>query len=69
MLGEKLNSGAANKGYPTKRTAYYEKSELTMPQELAKTYSQWDGPAIVKRAESFGKYVTQIWNFDNPSRV
>jgi len=69
MLGEKLNSGAANKGYPTKRVAYYEKSELTMPQELAKTYSQWDGPAIIKRAESFGKCVTQIWNFDNPSRV
>jgi len=69
MLGERLNSGAASKGYPTKRTDYYEKSELTMPQELAKTYSKWDAHSIIERAESLGKYVTQIWNFDNPSRV
>lgn len=69
MLGERLNQGAASKGYPTKRTAYYEKSELTMPQELAKTYSKWDVSSITKRADSLGKYVIQIWDFNNPSRV
>jgi hypothetical protein len=69
MLGERLNSGAASKGYPTKQSDYYEKSELTMPQELAKTYSSWDVHSIMKRAESLGKYVTQIWDFNNPSRV
>ena len=69
MLGERLNTGAASKGYPTKRTEYYEKSELTMPKELAKTYSEWDGKSIIARAESFGKVVAEIWNFDNPSRV
>jgi hypothetical protein len=69
MLGERLNNGAASKGYPAKRTAYYEKSELTMPQELAKAYSQWNGPSIIKRAESLARYITQIWDFNNPSRV
>jgi hypothetical protein len=69
MLGERLNQGAASKGYPTKRTAYYQKSELKMPQELAEGYSQWDAPSITKRAESFGKYIAQIWNFNNPSQV
>lgn len=69
ILGERLNTGAASKGYSGKRTAYYEKSELTMPQELAKAYSQWNGPSIIKRADSLSKYVTQIWDFNNPSRV
>jgi hypothetical protein len=69
MLGERLNTSAASKGYPVKRSNYYEKSELEMPQELAKEYTQWDGPSIVKRAESFGKAVAQIWDFNNPSRV
>ena len=69
MLGERLNNAAASKGYPTKRTAHYEKSELTMPQELAKTYTKWDSSSIIKRAESLGKYVAQIWDFNNTSRV
>jgi hypothetical protein len=69
MLGERLNTGAASKGYPAKRTAYYEKSELAMPLELAKAYPQWNGPSIIKRAESLARYVNQIWDFNNPSRV
>jgi hypothetical protein len=69
MLGERLNTGAASKGYTAKRTAYYQKSELTMAQQLASAYSHWDGPSIIKRAESLGKYVIQVWDFNNPSRV
>lgn len=69
MLGERLNTGAASKGYPTKKKEYYEKSELVMAQELASSFSKWDSSSIIKRAESLGKYVTQIWDFNNPSRV
>jgi hypothetical protein len=69
MLGERLNVGAGSKGYPTKRTDYYQKSELAMAQDLAAKYSQWDITSILERAESLGDYVTQIWRFDNPSHV
>jgi len=69
MLGERLNTGASSKGYATKRSQYYEKSELTMAQELAKAYLKWDVQAVIKRAESFGRLITQVWDFDNPSRV
>ncbi len=69
MLGERLNQGAASKGYSAKKKDYYEKSELEMPQQLANNFTKWNVQAITKRAESFGKLVTQVWDFNNPSRV
>jgi hypothetical protein len=69
MLGERLNTGAASKGYPTKKTDYYLKSELTMARKLAEGYSKWDAKGVIRRAESFGKLITQVWDFNNTSRV
>lgn len=69
MLGERLNTGAGSKGYDYKRKNYYEKSELAMPQKLAKAYTKWDETAIHKRAESLGPLITQVWSFSNPSKV
>jgi hypothetical protein len=68
ILGKRLNTSAASKGYKAKRTDY-QKSELIMTQQLAEKFAEWDGQAIEKRAESLSPYITEIWNFDNPSRV
>ncbi len=68
MLGRRLNTSAASKGYKTKTTEY-KKSELVMAQELAKKFSKWDTKSVVERAQSMTKAITEIWDFDNPSRV
>jgi hypothetical protein len=71
MLGERLNasSGVANLGYPKKRAHYQKASELEMAQQLAKDYTVWDESTIRSRAKKLEPYVTEIWDFDNPSRV
>ena len=69
MLGERLNKGAANKGYTAKRVYYQKVSELVMAKELGAKYSKWDAASVVSRAESLIPYIVEIWNFDNPSRV
>jgi hypothetical protein len=48
MLGKRLNTSAASKGYKAKRTDY-EKSELAMTQQLAKKFADWDSHTIEKR--------------------
>lgn len=68
ILGKRLNNNAASKGYKTK-SSEYKKSELTMAQELAKNFSKWDANTVQKRAQSMTKAITEIWDFDNPSRV
>jgi hypothetical protein len=68
MLGERLNSGAASKGYDFKRKQY-EKSELVMARKMAETYKTWNEAAIQERAQGLGPLINEIWNFDNPSRV
>jgi hypothetical protein len=69
MLGERLNNTAGSKGYANKRKLHYKTSELSMAQDLAKTYDEWNVTSIEKRADSLGPLITEIWNFDNPSRV
>lgn len=68
MLGKRLNTSAASRGYKTKLPEY-KKSELVMAQELAKKFSKWDAASIEQRAQSMAKSITEIWDFDNPSRV
>lgn len=71
MLGERLNAGTlvANLGFPAKRAHYQKASELAMAQQIAKDYKAWDEAAIKDRATKLEPYITEIWNFDNPSRV
>jgi hypothetical protein len=69
MLGERLNSGVANRGYPTKREHYKRVSELAMTQQLAKDYATWDEAKIKARAQKLAPYIVEVWSFDNPSRV
>jgi len=69
MLGERLNNDVANKGYAKKRAYYQRTTELKMAQELAKEYSQWNESMLKDRAKKLARYVVEIWNFDNPSRV
>jgi hypothetical protein len=40
-----------------------------MAQDIAKKYVKWGKDAIEKRAESLGPLITEVWDFDNPSRV
>ena len=68
MLGKRLNTSAASRGYKTK-SAEYKKSELVIAQDLAKKFSKWDTSSVVERAQSMTNAVTEIWDFDNPSRV
>jgi hypothetical protein len=69
MLGERLNTAAGSKGYTTKREHYQKTSELVMAQDIGKKYVKWGKDAIEKRAESLGPLITEVWDFDNPSRV
>jgi hypothetical protein len=71
MLGERINasSGVANLGYSKKRAHYQKASELEMAQQLAKDYTVWDESTIKDRARKLEPHVTEIWDFDNPSRV
>jgi Protein of unknown function (DUF1524) len=68
MLGKRLNTSAASKGYKSKLPDY-KKSELVITQRLAKDFSDWTPPTIEKRAESLTPDITEIWNFENPSRA
>jgi Protein of unknown function (DUF1524) len=68
MLGKRLNTSAASKGFKTKLTEY-KKSELVMAKNLAKNFTQWNVAAIERRAKSMAKDITEIWSFDNTSRV
>ena len=69
MLGERLNSEIANKGYAKKREYYQKTTELKMAQELAKEYAQWNESTVKDRAKKLAGSVVEIWSFDNPSRV
>jgi len=68
MLGKRLNTSAASKGYKKKKVDY-KKSELVMTQQLAKNFKDWNKQAVETRAESLSPNITEIWNFDNPSRA
>lgn len=69
VLGKRLNTEAANRGFAFKRTEFYHQSELTMTQKVAAGYTKWNNGAVKKRAKDLAPLVVQIWNFDNPSRV
>lgn len=69
MLGKRLNTTVGNAGFATKR-AYYEKNtELKITQQVAKDYQSWNAASIQKRTKQLMKYVTEIWDFNNLSRV
>jgi hypothetical protein len=69
VLGKRLNRKAANKEFQNKRDLHYRSSEIEMTQRLAKSYDLWNEDSIKDRAKKLSEYVTEIWNFDNPSRL
>lgn len=69
MLGERLNTAAASKGFKNKCEHHYKVSELTMAQEIAANFDKWDSNTVEARAKSLGTAITQVWSFENSSRV
>lgn len=69
MLGERLNHTSANGGFAKKKPLYESKSELEISRRIAKEYKQWTSDSIKRRANGMFGDVSEIWNFDNPSRV
>ncbi|MGD1154192.1 MAG: HNH endonuclease family protein [Syntrophales bacterium] len=68
FFGKKANRKAANNEYSVKRPRY-EKSELTMTQDIARDYNDWNEKTIRNRAKTLAKSVVEVWDFNNPSRV
>jgi hypothetical protein len=60
ILGKKINSKAQNKGFTTKCTEHYAKSEIKMTTELLKVTS-WDEAAIRSRAKQLSDAVVELW--------
>lgn len=60
ILGEKLNSGAQNKTFETKRDNFYAKSEIKMTQKLCDT-KKWGGREIELRGAELGKEIARNW--------
>jgi hypothetical protein len=69
IIGGKLNSSLANKGFASKKLRYGKSTEVEMSQEIARTYNVWDQATVKKRAVALGALLVSIWNFDNPSYV
>ena len=69
ILGTKMNNTVGNKGYATKKDYYLKNSKITMTLELANSFKTWEVASITERAKGLTKYVKEIWNFDNTSRV
>ena len=69
MLGTRLNDDSENSGFDVKKADYASKSEIEMAKKIAKEHSKWDADEVKKRAMSLGKWIEQIWNLQNPSRV
>jgi hypothetical protein len=68
ILGKRLNTDAANRGFAFKRD-FYAKSELKMSQQVAAEYTTWDKTTIERQAKKLAPLVVEVWNFDNPSRI
>lgn len=68
IFGKRANRKAANAEYAIKRPRFQD-SKVVMTAEIATQYEHWDENTIIDRAGKLAKLVTQIWNFDNPSRV
>lgn len=68
IFGRRANRKAANAEYAAKRPRF-QASKVAITTEVGKHYDHWDEKTIVDRAGKLAKLVTQIWNFDNPSRV
>lgn len=68
ILGKRINSGAGNKDFNEKRTAYAS-SELNITKQIADSYTVWTPKEIEGRAKDLAKLLPVIWDFDNPSRV
>ncbi len=60
ILSEKLNSGAQNKKFKTKRDAYYSKSEVKMTQALT-SVERWTSAEILERASKLASEMVKIW--------
>ncbi len=69
MLGSKINIRASNRGFAFKCEKYSQSSELEMAKKIARENSSWDAKAVERRAGQLGKWICQIWSFDNPSKV
>ena len=68
IFGKKANKKVENFEYQIKQPKY-KASQVVMTNEIAAKYKKWDYSTILKRAEYLAKFVVQVWNFANPSRV
>jgi hypothetical protein len=68
IYGRKANRKVENKEYHIKQPRFAT-SQVTMTNEIAKTYKTWDVDVIEKRARRLAKLVVEVWDFDNTSRV
>ena len=69
MLGERLNQNVGNSEFKTKKQHYEKSSELEITKRVASEYSSWNEVSIRNRAENLVPLMTDVWNFNNPSRV
>jgi hypothetical protein len=69
VLGTRLNTSVANRGFMFKKDIYAKTSELKMAQAVAKDYKKWNAASVVKRAKTLAPLINEVWNFSNPSRV
>jgi hypothetical protein len=60
LLGGRVNNKLGNACFDKKRHAY-QKSEITMTKQIARDFSAWDVPQILKRANDLASKAVEIW--------
>nr|HMN41400.1 HNH endonuclease family protein [Phycisphaerales bacterium] len=68
-LGTRINQKTGNNGFAVKRTHYAQKTELDMPQEIARDFTDWTPATIRDRARRLASVMVKVWSFENTSFV
>lgn len=61
LLNDKLNIGASNKDFKTKKSEYYIKSRLFVTKEYFKNFQTWDFQKIEQRQKEILSIANKIW--------
>ena len=61
LLNDKLNIGASNKDFKTKKSEYYTKSRLFVTKEYFKNFQTWDFQKIEQRQKEILNIANKIW--------
>jgi hypothetical protein len=70
IYGKRLNREDQNKEYAAfKKNSYATKTDVVMTKNIATYYADWNDVSIKDRAKHLAKKVTEVWNFNNMSRV